>query len=643
MKQTELPLAAARRIDAACDRFEQALRRGDRPHIEDALAAVPDAAERRALLRELVVLEADAQLKAGDPPSLHEYLARFPHGREAVLDALGRADPAGAGLVARAAGLLARYGSPVRFAAKAVIGAILPGTPWIIDLVAGLFDAADSNSPASDLTTSTPLADRRRIGALLGVLDDELGELLARVAAMEGQADAARRAVDAALASDARCRAAMERLAKAGLAGDARTLGLAGEAAPRVALDVTAGPHAGLRFEYDHHDTLLVGRGHAANLQLIDDPHFSRHHFLLEFNPPRVYLRDLGSSNGTQVNGRRVTECDLNDGDEIGGGTTRIRVSLATPDPLATIDRAPSASGTGGFELSALTGDHHAEPAAVLPNFIPGYDVLRQLGEGGMGAVFLARHKGTGAEYAVKLMLPESAASERAMRLFLREVSVLSKLDHPNVVRYHDMGSAAGQFYFVMEFVPGEPLAERAAALAPEKRISFACRVASLALDGLAYAHGQGFVHRDFKPSNVLVSGSDDALRVKIGDFGLAKSFQNAGFSGMTMSGQVMGTLAFMAPEQLTHCRDAKPTADLYAVGATLYALLAGCFPLEVRKGRDAVRTLLEDEPKPIRERVPQVPPGLADAIHRALRKNPADRFADAAAMRVALERWSVM
>jgi serine/threonine-protein kinase len=419
---------------------------------------------------------------------------------------------------------------------------------------------------------------------------------------------------------------------------------------PLVVLEVTAGPHRGLKFEYAQHDTLLVGRGTAANLQLIDDPHFSRHHFLLEFNPPRVYLRDLGSSNGTRVNGKPVTESFLAEGDEIAGGKTRIRVSLPgkaaaltlKADPPPTASRVPSAGGSVGFGLPGATAVFTpAPPTEDLPNYIPGYEVFRKLGAGGMGAVYLARHRGDGREYAVKLMLPESAASERAMRLFLREVSVLSKLDHPNVVRYHEMGSALGQFYFVMEYVPSISLREQAADLPPEQRVPFVCTVAAQALDGLTYAHAQGFVHRDFKPANLLVAGDVRTPRVKVSDFGLAKSFQNAGFSGMTMSGHVMGTLAFMAPEQLTHCRDVKPPADLYSVGASTYSLLAGKYPLDVRPGRDPVRTLLEDEPTPLRSVCEAVPVELARVVHRALQKNPADRFPDAAAMRAALRPFA--
>jgi serine/threonine-protein kinase len=407
-----------------------------------------------------------------------------------------------------------------------------------------------------------------------------------------------------------------------------------------VVLTVTAGPHRGARFEYDCHDTLLVGRGSAANLQLLDDPQFSRHHFILEFNPPRVYLRDLGSSNGTKVNGRTVKECFLNEGDEISGGRTQMVLSLARRPAVPTA-AAPTRSfspGPATILAQEPTGPVAPPPADELPTFIPGYEVMSVLGRGGMGVVYRARHRATGWESAVKLMLPESAASERAIRMFLREVSVLSNLDHPNVVRYHEVGSALGHLYFVMEYVPAWDLLQRLRELPDEGQPGFACRVIARALDGLAHAHGKGIVYRDFKPANLLVTASPVMPEVKVSDFGIAKSFQDAGFSGMTLSGETHGTLSFMAPEQLTHCRMVRPAADLYSVGASLYYLLAGRPPLNLRAGREPICVILDEEPLPLDQARPGLPSGLAGVVHRALAKDPAQRFPDAATMRTALQ-----
>ena len=157
-------------------------------------------------------------------------------------------------------------------------------------------------------------------------------------------------------------------------------------------------------------------------------------------------------------------------------------------------------------------------------------------------------------------------------------------------------------------------------------------------LRALGYAHALGFVHRDIKPANILTTKQDGKSRALLADFGLAKVYQESNLSGMSVTGQMGGTLAYMPPEQITHFRDARPPADLYAIGATLYTLLTGqrIFDLKGRAEQQVSRILFDD-PTPIRTHRPEVPDGLAEIIHKALAKAPADRFADADAMKDAL------
>jgi serine/threonine-protein kinase len=407
----------------------------------------------------------------------------------------------------------------------------------------------------------------------------------------------------------------------------------------RVVLEVVAGPHQGARFEFDRHDTFIVGRAATANLQLIDDAYFSRHHFLLEFNPPRCYLRDLGSSNGTRVNGQKIAECFLRDGDVISGGKTRIRVRLAEPaSPTLSRPGPPVGSEVGGPTPATAGSSTMLPPAGEsAARAVPGFEITRGLGQGGMGVVYLARRLATGERCALKIILPESAASERAMQLFLREVSVLSRLDHPRVVRFHEMGIAQGQFFFAMEYVEAVDIADRLARAPEADRVRTSCAIACQVLEGLGYAHAQGFIHRDIKPANVLVAVRDGRPQAKLADFGLAKNFENAGFSGMTYEGQMRGTPTFMAPEQVRDSRSARPAVDLYSVGATLYQYLTGCVPYDFSRPRDRLAVILEDEPVPLARWCPSVPEGLAEAVHRALAKDPAGRFPTAQAMREAL------
>jgi serine/threonine-protein kinase len=254
-----------------------------------------------------------------------------------------------------------------------------------------------------------------------------------------------------------------------------------------------------------------------------------------------------------------------------------------------------------------------------------------------MGVVYLARRLGTSQPCALKVILPEVAAGELAMRRFLREVSVLSRLEHPRIVKFHEMDVAGGQFFFAMEYVETVDLEQVLSAYPEATRTQALCGLACHALEGLAHAHARGFVHRDVKPSNLLVSASGHRLRVKLADFGLAKKFESSGLSAMTHEGQVVGTIAFMAPEQVASARRAQPGCDVYSLGATLYYLLARQHPYDFFSRKDNLAVILEDPPIPLAERRPGVPAGLSAVLLRSLAKDPRDRFASAEDFRQAL------
>lgn len=430
----------------------------------------------------------------------------------------------------------------------------------------------------------------------------------------------------------------------------------------QVNLKVVAGPYKGRIFSFTQHDSFLIGRSRDAHLYLPDDRYFSRNHCLLEINPPRSFLRDLNSTNGTFVNGQRVAHAFLNDGDRIQGGETILLVEVTASDPTSDLSettqdamqrrpvlvmveclncgRREQAQASAPEErLTFLCEDCRIE-LKRSPQAIPGYDTVKLLGRGGMGCVMLAREQRTGRAVAIKTLLPEFAISDKALKRFMREIDVAAALKHKNIVEFIDRGTHNGVVYLVTEFVDGADackLAEQSGGCLP---YNDGISIISQALDALSYAHSQGYIHRDFKDQNILVSGHSPNLIAKLTDFGLAKSFTHSGMSGVTMAGEMAGTLAYMSPEQLRNFRDVKPQSDIYAVGMTAYSLLSGSLALDITsKGNinDTIRAIFEQPAVPLRQRAPHLPGPVCDVIDRALAKDPAQRWQTATAMRNAL------
>jgi serine/threonine-protein kinase len=255
-----------------------------------------------------------------------------------------------------------------------------------------------------------------------------------------------------------------------------------------------------------------------------------------------------------------------------------------------------------------------------------------------MGVVYLAHHKSGGPPLALKTITPSVEGSDGTLARFLREASILKRLDHTNIVGFREVGYHRGRFYFAMEYVPGPDTFELVKAHGGPLPIGRAVDLACQALDGLAYAHALGFVHRDIKPHNLLVARDGGRDLARLADFGLARIYQTSPLSGLTLAGQFGGTAGFLAPEQITNFRQAKPATDIYSLGATLYFLLTAArpfnFPAIVEQ---QLLMILQDDPIPIRSRRPEIPEALARAVHRALERDPAARFPDAPAMREAL------
>lgn len=222
------------------------------------------------------------------------------------------------------------------------------------------------------------------------------------------------------------------------------------------------------------------------------------------------------------------------------------------------------------------------------------------------------------------------------MDKFARE-AVLGALAHRHIVGRLDSGVAGGLIYLSMELVDGPDAGRLLRERGPPSPLT-AVRMTCQLLDGLGHAHAKGFVHRDVKPANVLVGGPPGKRVVKVADFGLARAYDECKLSGLTFQGEVGGTPAFMAPEQVTHYRDVRPAADQYAAAATLYNLLTEAYPHDLPKEVGKQFTaIINGTPVPIRQRRADGPVGLSEVMYRGLAREPGDRFPDVAAFRQAL------
>ncbi|MBW6491597.1 MAG: protein kinase [Lentimicrobium sp.] len=490
----------------------------------------------------------------------------------------------------------------------------------------------------------------------------------------------------------------------------------------KVKLEIIKGPEVGRSFEFTEPDTFLVGRAKDATFRLPeDDPYVSRRHFHLEIIPPKCIFRDLESTNTPSINNKFVLEKELENGDIIEVGYTRIKVSIdkqiiikrikctrcgvdivliGNEKPIDYCDtcirnieeekRLKSKLGKYKFVCQCGTdltdtadSDHRAQELKekVLyscPKCLPQgdnekgtkiseYEVIKKIGEGGMGKVYLVYHKSTARIVVCKKIL--GITQKELLPRFEREISLQKSLKHENIIHFIDYGTDHKEPYMICEYATGGDLnnyIKKNNTLLP---IASAVSIIGECLKGLEFMHSNQVIHRDIKPENILLQKDNSGRLIpKIADFGIAKSYNNAGGSSFTKVGVAIGTMFFMAPEQMKDAKNVDGRADIYSFGVSLYYLLTGKYPYHFptpldlndwmlkNKGRfknkeDAYQELikmqqqnnpmliiLSNKPIPIRQRNPDISQKLASIVDKAIEKDLFKRIQTAKEFREKLQ-----
>src|SRR6059036_3017622 len=261
------------------------------------------------------------------------------------------------------------------------------------------------------------------------------------------------------------------------------------------------------------------------------------------------------------------------------------------------------------------------------------YHIVKKLGEGGMGQVYLAEHVKMGRRSAIKVMNPSMVHDPEAVARFNREAANASRITHPNVCAIYDFGETPdGTIYLAMEFIEGEPLTDvlaREGALPAHRAGHIFLQVA----DALQAAHDLGIVHRDLKPDNIMISrGREGSDVVKVVDFGIAKAVGGDDSQKVTKTGLVVGTPEFMSPEQLSGDKlDGR--SDLYSLALVLFKMLTGKLPFQATSVQETMIKRLTDDPATLVTARPDLrfPPGLQETLDAALARSPVDRYQSAA------------
>lgn len=428
-------------------------------------------------------------------------------------------------------------------------------------------------------------------------------------------------------------------------------------------LNIVSGPNPGPRRPLTDHVVLVIGRGEDCDLRL-SDPSVSRVHARVTLLDGHIYLEDAGSRWGTLVNGIPTDSRELSPGDRVEIGDTQLR--LETDSPLVTtlapirrriLDRLSGRrrrrNGHRPEQLpipvrgQSAESPNHARPplrqfdleSLVGKKFLQ-YQVESVIARPRSGFIFKAldlRHADR--PIALKVFRPDFFQDSRGARRFLRAMRTTISLEHENIVRAYAAGRTRGLCFTASEFVEGESVSQMIRRIGVAGMLDWrnAWHIASGVAEALEFAHDSNIVHRNIGPSNILIRAKDRC--VKLGDLMLAKALDHTGNERITRAGEVVGDLRYLSPEQLSGEQPIDSRADVYGLGATLYAVLTGKPPFEGGTAAEIIRRVMTAAPEPPTRSHLAIPSQFEGLVLRMLAVRPEDRPESATHLRTELER----
>jgi serine/threonine-protein kinase len=357
---------------------------------------------------------------------------------------------------------------------------------------------------------------------------------------------------------------------------------------------VVGGPDMGRTFYVEDGQTVTIGRSSDADI-VLDDVKLSRIHCSISVKEGFAVLKDENSRNGTFVNKKKIDSVPLKTGDHIFVGKSVLQAEAVDISDTSIYGKR----AIGPFRL------------------------ISRLGLGGMSIVYLAEKMPEQTKYALKVLKTTVASQKDLLERFHREARAGLALDHPNIVKILEIGRDGNTEYIVMEYCPGDVLSD---VLDRDGKITSgrALKIASQVVEAMRHAYRHNVIHRDIKPENIILMKNDF---VKVADFGLAKFLDGATAEYLTHTGEGLGTLCYLPPEQIDQAKVADIRADIYSLGATVYDMVAGHAPIDKPNVAEFFKAIRSEVPVSLRKIDKNIPKLLSEIVDKCLVKDPAHRF----------------